>query len=131
MQLPAVPPQKLSQVVGLVVLANDGRPGNSRTRTDCILPSHLVRGVLAVPPAGPYGGPGRLRTLAGNGREDIVRMLLDREDVSPSTADEGGRTPLLWAAGNGHEDVVKMLLELEDVTPNAADKNGRTPLFKM
>jgi len=58
-------------------------------------------------------------------------MLLDREDVSPSTADEGGRTPLLWAAGNGHEDVVKMLLELEDVTPNAADKNGRTPLFKM
>jgi len=34
----------MSQVVGLFVLANNGRPGNSRTRTDYILPSYLVRG---------------------------------------------------------------------------------------
>ena len=69
-----------------VVLHNDGRPGNSRTRTDGILSSRLVifssyptsrnerRGrttfcrpvpsrALGSPPAGPYGGPGRLRTL--------------------------------------------------------------------
>ena len=76
----------MSQIVGLVVLPNDGRPGNSRTRTDGILSSRPVifsscptsrnerRGrttfcrpvpsrALVSPPAGPYGGPGRLRTL--------------------------------------------------------------------
>ena len=80
------PYKNMSQIVGLVVLPNDGRPGNSRTRTDDILSSRPVifsscptsrnerRGwttfcrpvssrALGSPPAGPYGGPGRLRTL--------------------------------------------------------------------
>ena len=84
--IPAVPWEKLSQAVGLVVLANDGRPGNSRTRMDYIFSSRPVifqscptcrnerRGrttfcrpvssrALGIPPAGPHGGPGRLRTL--------------------------------------------------------------------
>ena len=41
---PSVPYLKLAQTVGLLVLTNDGRPGSSRTRTDDILPSRLVRG---------------------------------------------------------------------------------------
>ena len=80
------PDKNMSQTVGLVVLPNDGHPGNSRTRTDGILSSRPVifsscpssrnerRGrttfcrpvssrALGSPPAGPYGGPGRLRTL--------------------------------------------------------------------
>jgi len=83
---PTIPYRNMSQIVGLVVLPNDGRPGNSRTRTDGILSSRPVifsscptsrnerRGrttfcrpvpsrALGSPPAGPYGGPGRLRTL--------------------------------------------------------------------
>jgi len=39
---PTVPYKNMSQIVGLVVLPNDGRPGNSRTRTDGILSSRLV-----------------------------------------------------------------------------------------
>ena len=47
---PAVPYQNMSQIVGLVVLPNDGRPGNSRTRTDGILLSRLVLGSWQSPP---------------------------------------------------------------------------------
>ena len=84
------PYKNMSQIVGLVVLPNDGRPGNLRTRTDGILSSRPVifsscptsrnerRGrttfcrpvssrALGSPPAGPYGGPGRLRTLPRSG----------------------------------------------------------------
>ena len=57
-----VPYQNMSQIVGFAVLPNDGRPGNSRTRTDGILSSRPVPG-SGQSPAGPYGGPGRLRTL--------------------------------------------------------------------
>ena len=76
----------MSQIVGLVVLTNDGRPGNSRMRTDGILSSRpaifsscptsrnerrrrttfcrpVSSRALGSPPAGPYGGPGRLQTL--------------------------------------------------------------------
>ena len=83
---PITPYKNMSQIVGLVVLPNDGRPGSSRTRTDGNLSSRPVifsrcptsknerRGrttfcrpvssrALGSPPAGPYGGPGRLRTL--------------------------------------------------------------------
>ena len=79
---------------------------------------------LGSPPAGPYGGPGRLRTL-------VVRMLLERDDVNPNTADtEHGRTPLSWAAENGHEGVVRILLERNDVNPDTADTEyNRTPLW--
>ena len=84
---PITPYKNMSQIVGLVVLPNDGRPGNSRTRTDGILSSRPVifsscptsrnerrvrttfcrpvsSRALGSPPAGPYRGPGRLRTLA-------------------------------------------------------------------
>ena len=84
---PITPYRNMSQIVGLVVVhPNDGHPGNSRTRTDGILSSRPVifsscptsrnerRGrttfcrpvssrALGNPAAGPYGGPGRLRTL--------------------------------------------------------------------
>ena len=47
--------------MGLVAHAKDGRPGNSKTRTDFILPSRLARGSLQSSQR-PYG-PGWLRTV--------------------------------------------------------------------
>ena len=63
--------------------------------------------------------------------EDMVKMLLQRKDVNPNTADtECSRTPLWWAAERGHEGIVKLLLEREDIDPNTADAEyGRTPLL--
>ena len=64
------------------------------------------------------------------GQEEVVKVLLEREDVNPNTADtKYGRTPLWWAAKNGNEGLVKILLEREDVNPNRADAEyGQTPL---
>jgi len=56
------PLAEVSQVVGLVVLANDGRPGiKGRGRTTFCRP--VSSGGLGSPSAGPYGAPGQLRTL--------------------------------------------------------------------
>ena len=75
-------------------------------------------------------GSTALTWAAGRGYEEVVKILLEREDINPDQADtKYGQTPLSWAAENGHERVVKMLLERGDVNPGHADTlYGRTPL---
>ena len=67
---------------------------------------------------------------AHRGREDVVKVLLEREDVNPDQPDtKYGRTPLSWAAGSRNEGIVKILLERKDVNPDQPDTlYGRTPL---
>ena len=71
-----------------------------------------------------------LTWAAIRGHEEVVNILLEREDINPNQADtEYGRTPLQWAAKNGHEGIVKMLLERKDINPDQPDtKHSRTPL---
>ena len=71
-----------------------------------------------------------LTWAAERGHEELVKILLQREDVYPNQADtKDGRTPLWWAACQGHEGVVKMLLARVDVNPDQADtRYGQTPL---
>ena len=52
---PTVPYQIMSQIVGLVILLNDCRPGNSRMRTDGILSSLLVPWSWQSPSQGLWG----------------------------------------------------------------------------
>ena len=65
------------------------------------------------------------------GYEEVVKILLEREDINPNQAGTYyGRTPLAWAAERGHEGVVRILLEREGVDPNQVDINyGQTPLL--
>jgi len=65
------------------------------------------------------------------GYEEVVKILLEREDINPNQAGtDYGRTPLAWAAERGHEGVVRILLEREGVDPNQVDINyGQTPLL--
>ena len=65
------------------------------------------------------------------GHSEVVKMLLEREEVNPNQADTRyGRTPLLWATTSSHEGIIKMLLQRGDINPNQADiKYGRTPLL--
>jgi len=67
---------------------------------------------------------------AGRGHERVTRILLERNDTNPNTADtQYGRTPLSQAAGNRHEEIVRILLERDDVNPNQAGTLlGQTPL---
>ena len=74
---PAVPYTKLSHIVGLIVLHNDGRPASSRTRTDCIVTSLLVRGSWQFPRRalpGPW-------TVANTGKQ-FIKMLLESPSMS-------------------------------------------------
>jgi len=74
-------------------------------------------------------GGGPLAWAARNGHEEVVKILLGREEVSPDKPDNDGRTPLLYAARDGHEGVVKILLAREEVNPDKPDNEGRTPLL--
>jgi len=73
-------------------------------------------------------GTTALTWAAMKGHSGVVKILLERGDVSPDT--KYGRTPLSWAAEKGHSGVVKMLLERKDVNPDQPDTEyGRTPLL--
>jgi len=63
-----------------------------------------------------------------NGHEEVVKILVGREEVSPDKPDWRGQTPLSHAAGRGHVGVVEILLRREEVIPDATNWSGRTPL---
>jgi len=65
---------------------------------------------------------------AKNGHEEVVKILLGRDDVNPEKPGQYEKTPLCYAAKNGHEGVVKMLLGRDDVNPDKPDKHSQTPL---
>jgi len=63
------------------------------------------------------------------GNDEVVKVLLEREDIDPNRADtQDGRTPLTLAAENGDERLVKMLLERKDVRAATPDNKNQTPL---
>ncbi|PWW73261.1 ankyrin, partial [Tuber magnatum] len=62
------------------------------------------------------------------GHEGVVKLLLERRDIDPNTADSSGRTPLPWAAERGHGGIVKLILDRDDVNPDIPDLGGNTPL---
>ena len=63
------------------------------------------------------------------GHDELVRMLLEREDIDTNQADTVfGRTPLSCAAWCGNASVVKMLLERNDVRIATLDSYNQTPL---
>jgi len=78
---------------------------------------------------GDFRGYTPLAWAAHNGHDEMVEMLLGREEVDPDKQDNDGRTPLSHAAGRGYEGVVKLLLRREDVNPNRPDNCDQTPLM--
>ena len=81
--------------------------------------------------AGDCAGMTALTWASARGHEEVVKTLLEREDVDPDQPDTiyCGDTPLSWAAKTGHEGIVKMLLEREDVNPDRVDTEySRAPL---
>jgi len=62
-------------------------------------------------PTGQTTGHTPLSWAAMTGHWQVVKQLLDRQDISSDWSDNEGNTPLSWAAINGHESVVKQLLD--------------------
>ena len=55
-----------------------------------------------------------------------MRILLERSDLNPNTADEYGQTPLSRAAENGLKEIVGILLKWNDINVDITDHNGQT-----
>jgi hypothetical protein len=70
-----------------------------------------------------------LSFAAGEGHDDIVRLLLEKGAEIEVKDGKYGYTPLLWAAGNGHEAVVKLLLEKGAEIEAKDGSYGYTPLL--
>ena len=63
------------------------------------------------------------------GQDEVVKVLLEREDIDPNLADtQDGRTPHTLAAENGDERLVKILSERKDVCTVTPDNENQTPL---
>ena len=65
-----------------------------------------------------------LAWAAWNGHEEVVKILLERDDINPEKPSESGHTPLCYAAEGGHEGVVELLLERDDVNPEKPGEWG-------
>ncbi|KAH6964593.1 ankyrin repeat protein [Fusarium avenaceum] len=61
---------------------------------------------------------------AEQGREDVVRLLLDLGYTDVDTRDGRGRTALSLAAGAGQEGTVRLLLDYGHVNVNIRDGQG-------
>ena len=80
---------------------------------------------------------------AQQGNEEVVRLLLARNEVNADKPYNYGQTPLWWASHSGHEGVVKLLLARNDVNANnlggpfrqtplvSASSNGHEGVVKL
>ncbi|OCK72965.1 ankyrin, partial [Lepidopterella palustris CBS 459.81] len=69
-----------------------------------------------------------LLKAAENGREGIVKLLVEQDDVDINSKDGVGKTPLSWAAKKGRTEVVRLLLTESGININSKDGAGKTPL---
>lgn len=85
---------------------------------------------VADPNATDVDGKTALHFASADGREEIVKMLLDNDKTTPDISDKMKRTPLSYGAENGHSHIVTRLLRIgrRRVDPNTTDEDGRTPL---
>ncbi|KAG4264758.1 hypothetical protein FPRO03_00042 [Fusarium proliferatum] len=72
-----------------------------------------------------------LSYAARYGHEEVVKLLISRNDVDPNSEDKWlSSSPLSLAAENGHSGVVKVFIEKEGVLADHADFRDMTPLSK-
>ncbi|XP_026219809.1 LOW QUALITY PROTEIN: ankyrin repeat domain-containing protein 16 [Anabas testudineus] len=72
-----------------------------------------------------------LHTAAMHGREEVVRILLERCGYPPDGTDSCGVTPLMDAVRNGHISVARLLLDKHQASPTAADILGSQPVHQV
>lgn len=58
--------------------------------------------------------------------DEIVKLLLDTDQIDVNARDRFGRTPLIEAAAYGHEEVVKLLLSKRGIRLGTKDHEGKT-----
>ncbi|KAK3346481.1 ankyrin repeat-containing domain protein [Lasiosphaeria hispida] len=66
---------------------------------------------------------------SGDGHEDVVQLLLTRNEIDVNAENAIGQTALILAAQNKHRGIARLLLGRPDIKPNVKDSNGYTALF--
>ena len=70
-----------------------------------------------------------LSYAAEKGHDEVVKLLLEKDDIDLNFEDISGRTALFYAARKGHDAVVKLLLEKNGTDLNLKDiLSGQTVL---
>ena len=97
----------------------------------CVLLQYSRIDFNATDQAGQTG----LYAAIGEGKIDVVKVLIHSEKIDFNATDALGMTPLHWScfyhysniSPRIYEDIVKLLLQLENINVNATDMKGRTP----
>ena len=63
------------------------------------------------------------------GNLEVIKVLLEVEDILVNEADDSGNTPLVIAAESGSAEVIKALLEAKGILINEAGASGESPLI--
>lgn len=80
----------------------------------------------SIPDFSRFGG---LHCASLFGVVEVVRALMEIDDVDINRVDDTGATPLLWAAKNGHGEVVELFLRQQGINPDSPDYYGQTPIL--
>lgn len=69
-----------------------------------------------------------LGMVAESGKDKVVKLLIEREDVDVNLSDGYGNSPLSLAARGGHGTVVELLLTRRDIDVNLTNSLDEVPL---
>lgn len=64
-----------------------------------------------------------------NGRDNMVRLLLESPNIDINSQNDYGCTALIYSAAQGYEKIVKLLLAAPDINVNRQNINGYTTLM--
>jgi ankyrin repeat protein len=74
-------------------------------------------------------GRSPLSEAAASGKSEVVKLLLDQENIHTSLRDRAGRTALHWAVIDGSVATISCLIDSGKVPADPTDTLGRTPLL--
>ncbi|WJG34361.1 uncharacterized protein FOBCDRAFT_194101 [Fusarium oxysporum Fo47] len=135
-------PAKLSASVQAIMLSEPNESGHiadiSHMATEVPTAAYfgLSKTILALLENGHIADPKSfgwctpLSYAARYGHEEVVKLLISRDDVDPNSKEMiYSETPLSWAAKNGHAAIVKLLLDKQGIFADHKDLQKRTPLL--
>lgn len=70
-----------------------------------------------------------LSCAASNGHEEVVKILIERDDINPQQTEKHGQRLLSCNVSHEPERVVKILLERNNANPDKPDNLSGTLLF--
>ena len=103
-------------------------PEDRREKLKSIQRNREGLSLLGIDPFGPIDPIDPIDPVNPVNHVEVVRLLLDRDDIDVNQAMNNGITPLYIACARGNVDIVRLLLGRDDIDVNQAKEDGTTPL---